>query len=177
MNSVRFSSLLPSALLWPRGEGRDNCTQVVMATHSLSTEQEVLLSWEGVREEGGGERVSKDMKVSGYEGYEGVCNSIWVYERGREMTRRRVCVSNPVPTCIPQYHVSVCDCDTDLSGHAGRHQCVCVEMLPPSTTKQKVQRSQSVHVQSHWLQAPPLPLSLSLISSIACSTLSCTTLP
>ena len=93
-------------VLWPRGEVRDNCTQVVMATRSLSTEQEVLLSWEGVREEGGGERVSKDMKVSGYEGYEGVCNSIWVYERGREMTRRRVCVKS----CSHVYTTISCVC-------------------------------------------------------------------
>ena len=96
-----------------------------MATCSLSTEEEVLLSWEGVREEGGGERVSKDMKVSGYEGYEGVCNSIWVYERGREMTRRRVCVcqilfprvyhnimrlcATVIPTCLVMLAgISVC---------------------------------------------------------------------
>ena len=92
-------------VLWPRGEVRDNCTQVVMATCSLSTEQEVLLSWEGVRE-GGGESMGKDMKVSGYEGYEGVCNSIWVYERGREMTRRRVCVKS----CSHVYTTISCVC-------------------------------------------------------------------
>ena len=63
----------------------------------------------GGKEGGRGERrrrVSKDMKVSGYEGYEGVCNSIWVYERGREMTRRRVCVKS----CSHVYTTISCVC-------------------------------------------------------------------
>ena len=68
----------------------DNCTQVVIVTaepHTLTlnrTRGTTLLGGrEGGRDGGGGGRVGKDMKVSGYGGYEGVCNSILVYERGK----------------------------------------------------------------------------------------------
>ena len=67
-------------LLWPRGEVRDNCTQVAMATaepHTLT-----LNRTRGTTLLGGGKgerrRRRRRRKVSGYGRYEGVCDSMSV---------------------------------------------------------------------------------------------------
>ena len=82
-------------LLWPRGEVRDNCTQVAMATaepHTLTlnrTRGTTLLG------RGKGER---RRRVSGHERYEGVCDIM--KERGREINEKNARVKILFPSQV-----------------------------------------------------------------------------